>query len=121
MGIDELFEVAALREPKGDEIAACCAALGGDTENALNAVALALAHRYDSGVMDHAACDAVANAMYSWCLLTTDRVLPEPAHQVFLAFDEGEYHHTADSRDVDPQTKYTRPMIKEVLRSRDAV
>jgi hypothetical protein len=121
MRIDELFKVSTSRQPTWEEIAACCASLGDDTEGALNSIALSLAERYDLAQMDFATADVVANALHSWCLLTRDRVLPDPAYQVFLAFDEGEYHHASDSRDVDPEVKYTRPMIKDVLRGRNGV
>jgi hypothetical protein len=121
MGIDELFKIATTRAPEGDEIAACCVALGSDVECALNSIALALAQRYDSGLMDFAACDSMVNALHGWCLLSRHCILPEPTYQVFLAFNEGEYHHNKDPHDVDPESKYTRPMIKAVLRGRDVV
>ena len=82
---------------------------------------MTLAERYDSGKWGFTESDRFANSLYSWCLFTQNRVLPEPAHQIFLAFDAGEFHHSKDSRSVDPEAKYTRLMIKEVLSSHDAV
>ena len=122
MSIDKLFEVAATRQPNHDEIAACCAEHGGgDTDQALNAIALELARRYDAGAMSFGDCDVVANALHSWSILIKSRELPRPALDVFSAFDQGEYYHNEDSRDVDPEAKYTRPAIKEILRARNAV
>lgn len=122
MSIEELFKIAATRWPNHDEIAACCAALNmGEVDQALDTIALALARRYDSDAMNFGDCDVVANAIHSWNILTRNRELSGAALEVFLAFDEGEYRHDADSKDIDPETKYTRPAIKELLRARDAV
>jgi hypothetical protein len=89
---------------------------GLSLEAALNSIALAVARRYASGEMHFPECDAVMNTLHSWSLLNRDSLLPEPAYQVFLAFDNGEYRHAADAADVDTEAKYTRPMITELLR-----
>src|SRR3954470_24661028 len=113
MGIDEIFEISGSRSPEWEELAACCSALGGEIDDALNVIALTLAERYDAGLLQFHTCDTLVNAMHGWCLLSRDRLLPQPARQVFLAFDEGEYHHPLDTPGVDAEAKYTRPMIKE--------
>ena len=47
--------------------------------------------------------------------LTTYDV-PEFAWSVYSAFDEGEFYHDNDSRDIDPSEKYTRPWIEKILK-----
>jgi hypothetical protein len=121
VNIDDILAICITRAPRTEEIEAYCAASGVGVEEALNIVALSLARRYDAGEMTFAESDRAANSLHSWSMLKRDRLLPEPAYQVFLAFDEGEYRHNGDANDVDPEAKYTRPMIKELLRGIDAV
>jgi len=121
MSTDEILTICMKRAPSTEEIEAYRGKLGVTVEEALNSIALTLARRYDAGEMAFFDCDIAANSLYSWCLLKRDHVLPEPALSVFLAFDEGEYRHSGDADDVDTEAKYTRPMIKELLRGIDAV
>jgi len=51
-------------------------------------------------------------------LETCDNTLPDPAYPIYLAFDAGEYHHSGDALEVDPEEKYTRPEIDRVLNNR---
>jgi hypothetical protein len=80
-----------------------------------------VARRYSAGDMNFQDCDRVVNSLHSWSVTERDCLLPEPAHQVFLAFDEGEYRHRGDDDEVDTEAKYTRPMIAKLLREIDAV
>ncbi|WP_165356246.1 hypothetical protein [Sphingosinicella sp. BN140058] len=41
--------------------------------------------------------------------------MPPLFHEVFLAFDAGEYPHRADPLSVDPVAKYTDPWISEIV------
>jgi hypothetical protein len=121
MSTDEILAICIKRAPSTEEIEAYAKKLGVTVEDALNSIALTLARRYDEGEMKFFECDIAVNSLYSWCLLKRDRVLPEPALSVFVAFDEGEYRHSGDADDVDTEVKYTRPMIKQLLRGTDAV
>jgi hypothetical protein len=116
MTLEEFLVVCGERAPTIAEIEAYSKTPELTWEAALNSLAVGIARRYDSGAMAFSECDAVMNELYTFSLFHRDRVLPDPAHQVFVAFDEGEYHHPGDSDDVDPEEKYTRPMIREVLR-----
>jgi hypothetical protein len=42
---------------------------------------------------------------------------PKAAWDCFSAFDEGEFYHTEDDRNVDPEEKYTRPLLEKLLQS----
>lgn len=44
---------------------------------------------------------------------------PELAYSIYLAFDEGEYHHDGDDINLDTPDKYTKPIILEILESQN--
>jgi hypothetical protein len=121
VSIEEILAVCRARAPTTAELDAYRTSAGLDLEAALNSICLCVARRYSAGGMSFDDCDRVLNSLHSWSLLERDRLLPEPANQVFLAFDEGEYRHRGDGNDVDTEAKYTRPMIAELLRAIDAV
>jgi hypothetical protein len=60
---------------------------------------------------DFAFCDSVANNM----MPLAEWKLTVFAWSVFHAFDNGEFYHTENSREVDPVDKYTRPMLQKAL------
>jgi hypothetical protein len=42
-------------------------------------------------------------------------LLGDALHGVFLAFDAGEYVHRGDAAATDPQKKYTRPQLEQIV------
>jgi hypothetical protein len=58
-------------------------------------------------------CDYVVNDIHARITLA-DEIRPPLFWKVFLAFDEGEYHH-GGNRDEDPVAKYTRPLIEQIV------
>jgi hypothetical protein len=63
------------------------------------------------GRRDFTFCDCVANNM----MPLSEWNLTDFAWSVFHAFDNGEFYHQEDSRDVDPVEKYTRPLLRQTL------
>jgi hypothetical protein len=55
------------------------------------------------------------NELYGYSYLDVVRGMPPFAWEVFNAFDAGEYHHSGDTPDSDPEELYTKPRIREVL------
>ncbi|MCK0132668.1 hypothetical protein MWU59_14290 [Flavobacteriaceae bacterium F08102] len=43
------------------------------------------------------------------------------AWECFEAFDQGEYYHNGDDRNIDPVEKYTKPMIASFLKRRGLI
>ena len=121
MTLEEILSVCEARAPTTAEIEMYSKSGGLAVESALNSLALEVARRYASGALGFPECDAVMNNLHSWSLFNRERLLPDQAHQVFLAFDEGEYRHPEDGADVDTEEKYTRSMIMDILRGFDAV
>jgi len=109
------------RAPTNAEIDAYVLGVGGRAEEALNNLALDIARRYTAGSLGFLECDRLMNSLNGWSVSVRDRVLPEPADSIYLAFDAGEYRHQGDSDETDSEAKYTRPMIEEVLKATNAV
>ena len=76
-----------------------------------DALALHLATGYAQNTLTYKFCDSAINFVMG---LTTYDV-PDFAWSVYSAFDEGEFYHDSDSRDIDPAEKYTRPWIEKIL------
>ncbi len=85
-----------------------------------NQIASNLAKNYLLGKLDFNFCDQVMNQLNTFMIdaLFEDIIetLPEPADSIYLAFDQGEYHHSNDDRDrnIDPAEKYTKPRLLEI-------
>lgn len=74
-----------------------------------------VAHECAASRLSFEVGDAAMNRLFAFAYLGTDNILPEYSWDVFLAFDDGEYAHREDADDVDPEIKYTRPQINEIV------
>lgn len=86
----------------------------------VNSFSLALAKGYQDQRYDFEFSDGAANWLFGFMtdevfLSSNNNALPSPAYDVYLAFDEGEYHHKGDAEDVLAEEKYTKPRINEIL------
>jgi hypothetical protein len=95
-------------------------------ENARSALALTpsaffehfarrVAHEYDAEILSYEIADCAMNSLSSYCLSWYDVQLPSYAHEVYSAFDQGEFKHQGDDESVDPEVKYTRPQIRALV------
>jgi hypothetical protein len=80
---------------------------------ALDSVALEIARRYERGAVNFTVADSILNTLFAFAAQTGR--IPDLTHSIFLAFDAGEYSHQGDDRGVDPELKYTRPLIRNIL------
>lgn len=86
-----------------------------------NEIAKNLAKNYLLGKLDFDFCDQVMNRINTFMIdalfENIIETLPEPADSIYLAFDQGEYHHSNDDRDrnIDPAEKYTKPRLQEIM------
>jgi hypothetical protein len=84
-----------------------------------NQIATQMAKNYLQGKLDFDFCDQVMNRVYSFTIdaLMEDLIddLPQPADAIYLAFDQGEYHHPGDDSSVDAAEKYTKPELVRIL------
>jgi hypothetical protein len=82
---------------------------------ALDLVAKRIIQQYNLGHWQYDYCDAVANSLYQVILFEYDEIQSNLAWEMFLAFDEGEWHHNGDPEDQSPEDLYTRPAIRELI------
>ncbi len=84
-----------------------------------NQIATQLAKNYLQGRLDFYFCDQVMNLIYTFMIDAlfeeTITTLPEPADSIYLAFDQGEFYHNGDDRNIDPAEKYTKPRLQEIM------
>ncbi len=98
--------------------------LAADTLMSLNelldSIALFVGKRFEAGELNFNEADMMMNSL--WGVLfqqpTSEIEIPRILHEIFDAFDQGEYYHSGDSRDTDPVEKYTKPLLKEALKYR---
>ena len=56
------------------------------------------------------------NGLFNVILLGEEnKISSDLAWGIYLAFDEGEYRHQGDASDINPEEKYTHPMLFEIL------
>ena len=95
-----------------DDIDRYAISLGMSREQFYDAALMHVADLFLSGNIAFDTGDAVANML--WGL--SNFSLEGRSRALFLAFDEGEYHHKRDPIGSDPVQLYTRPQIEAVLR-----
>lgn len=65
--------------------------------------------------------DCIMNNLYFYWQLNPDNTAPENFSKISMdcyeAFDAGEYQHAQDGLEINPEQKYTKPMIAAVLKS----
>jgi hypothetical protein len=74
-----------------------------------------IAQEYAADRMSFDTADAAMNRLFAFAYLGDDDFLPAYSREVFEAFDEGEYRHSEDPPGSDPEQKYTRPQILEIV------
>lgn len=95
-----------------DDLRAWSKALEVSITTLTDQIAIYLATGFSKDELSYDFCDAVVNRLFH---VAIDGEPPDLLWSVYLAFDEGEYHHPGDAADVDPVEVYTRPMIAEIL------
>lgn len=79
-----------------------------------------LAYLYSTGCIDYYFGDIIANEAFSHWVISFDENhkntgFPPKFWQVYLAFDDGEYHRKDDKSD-DPVVEHTNPQIFDFLK-----
>ncbi len=117
MSLDDITRKASDHPFNAGEVAAFCAEHSMTREEFADTVSRTIATRYYGGELDFSFCDGVMNHLYAFITMRGELPMPPFAQSVFLAFDEGEYHHTDDRPESSPEQLYTRPAIAEILAS----
>lgn len=84
-----------------------------------NRMALSLAQGFHAGELSYAFCDESLNILFNFIMepqfLDTAEGMPQPAFEIFQAFDTAEYYRGSEPPEVDPVEQYTRPRVAEIL------
>ena len=86
----------------------------------LDELACYVALEYSNGRMSFEDADAIMNSAFGVSVSNQfwaehDRTIPKAMYEVYEAFDAGEYYHRGDEDNVDPELKYTRPLVERFL------
>ncbi len=115
--------LARSREPEGvyftsDDIATWTGESGETISALLDRLGDEIAKGYHARTLSYEFCDEVMNYLFAELMeaLLEDPALPDPAlfHQVYDAFDAGEYHRREDRSD-DPIAEFTDPAIADIV------
>jgi len=99
------------------ELSVYCRNLGLRPANLMNTLSVEVSRRFVVGKMSYETGDVIMNSLFSAIIeLSMDEDMPQPAFDIYLAFDEGEYQHRGDSAHIAPSERYTRPHLLEILR-----
>ena len=88
-------------------------------------ISVEIAMNYINGKIDYIQADYVMNNIFSFWTSNNyyfeNYAFPEFAFKCYEAFDEGEYYHKEDSIEIDPAEKYTKPLIRQLLKKRKII
>lgn len=119
--IVQLIELASEANLDLARVEAEAVALGRSTTSLLDQLSLEVARKYAKSEISFESADRIMNSVFA--MICTEEFIerngqafPDITYAVFQAFDEGEYDHSQDAPDENPEEKYTKPMILQVLR-----
>jgi hypothetical protein len=113
MTLSEAFAASTKRGLNAADVKALLSVHPGVPEEALDRIALQIAHLYAMRQVDFVAADAVANVMFAFA--TQHACLGSTLHAVFLAFDAGEFMPPNARKGANPEAEYTRPQIAKII------
>ncbi|MDX6748182.1 hypothetical protein SHK09_15400 [Polaribacter sp. PL03] len=81
--------------------------------------------KYWNGDIDFNQGDLIMNIVYGHWVTNNNYIkncdFSETLWECFEAFDSGEYHHNGDDKNIDPEEKYTKPMIENLLKKQKMI
>jgi hypothetical protein len=111
MSFSEIVQQCAEQPLSEAQVTAFCSEHCLTRPSFLDSFSRYVAHGYANGELSYIVGDMAMNHLVSFA----DFQVPEYTWAVFLAFDEGEYYHRGDSRAINPEEKYTRTRITEII------
>ena len=123
--MDHIFELLASRcdddgftSASNDDINKWAGERGLSLPDFLDRIGIEIANRYRSGERRFEFCDSLVNDLYGILIgrvvTNSDVRWPDDFHEVYEAFDAGEYYRLADHSD-DPEADFTKPLIAAFL------
>jgi hypothetical protein len=117
----ELRELSVKAEAYGltlGDLIPICERFGVAPHDVLNELSIAVAKAYLQGYLLYDFCDGVMNGIINAVVevgMTND--MPQPALSLCQAFDQGEWFRSNDPPETDPNDKYTKPVVEEIMRT----
>ena len=115
MNVNEALKSSAVRGLSCEDVEALLVACPEPPREALDRLAIELASTFVLGRASFREADDLANVMFAYA--TSNDVLGDVLHKVFLAFDAGEYAPADAPLTADPVMSYTRPQLARLLTS----
>lgn len=113
MDVPQLVRRAADRELTEDDLTSFLQSRDVTRHDLFDALVAFLARGFVSRELSFAFCDTAVNEIFG----LTNYDASEFTWAVYGAFEEGEYHHAGDSRDLDPAEVYARPLLEKLVAS----
>ena len=118
--LEQLIELAVESRLDLQTLEVKAVAFARSTASLLDLLSLEIAHRYATSAISFENADRAMNRIFALVcteefLMRNGQKFPEITNAIFQAFDEGEYYHSQDTPTDDPEEKYTKPMISQVL------
>ena len=103
-----------------EEVLVFCRGEGMSLHAFCDAFATHVATAYLVGEIDFDYGDEAMNSLFGMMasepfFKETQSTIPKMAYAIYEAFDAGEYFHPGDAQNDDPEEKYTRPRLKQLL------
>lgn len=105
MNIDEIIKIAAEGPLSPQTVDAVCADQRMTLDDLFNMFARKVTEGYLEGTYAWSLCDQAMTNLFSYACLRAKGDLPAYAREVFHAFDEGEYIHHGDSKNIDGEQR----------------
>lgn len=123
--MDEIFEILLSRLEEhgstfadGSDVDRWAMGLGLTVSDFLDQIGAAVAVKYHAGLATFEFCDSLVNDLYSELIsrIGAPNQIPWPNlfDEVYLAFDAGEFHRSADKTD-NPVADYTDPLVAKIV------
>ena len=117
----ELKELSVKAEAEGltlSDLVPICERCGVAPHDVLNGMSVAVAEGFLQGSLPYDFCDGVMNGIINAVVevgMTND--MPQPAFSLYQAFDQGEWFRSNDPPETDPNEKYTKYVVEEIMRT----
>ena len=117
----ELKELSVKAEADGltlSDLVPICERFAVAPHDVLNELSVAVAEGYLQGSLLYDFCNSVMNGIINAVVevgMTND--MPQPAFSLYQAFDQGEWFRSNDPPETDPNEKYTKPVVEEIMRT----
>ncbi|MBD9399055.1 hypothetical protein [Pseudomonas sp. PDM11] len=99
------------------EISARSQRLALSPADLLNTLSIEVARRFVLNEMSYDIGDAIMNGLMTAIIdLSLETQMPQPAFDIYRAFDDGEYLKRGDTNQPLPCERYTRPQLLGIVR-----